>query len=163
MRANLSILGLYRADPTIFDDMSLPETVDKESVIDTIIMDCAELEIVFPDSDFMKRAIEVWSFAQLKNWNRIAESLEYGINPLNNFDRHDIVEGTLLSKNPGYNSAELVEAGESKNDSHVHSYGYNGSMSPGRILQENLATMAYTNIYGIISADFKNRFCLLVY
>lgn len=163
MRATLSILGLYRYDPTIFDEMMIPQGLDKDVLINTILMDCSELEILFPDSDIMKTAIASWSYASLNNWNSINESMQYGVNPLYNFDRHDVVEGSLNSKNPGYNSNELVTAGETNNESHVHSYGYNGAMNPGRILAENIGSMQYTNIYGLISADFKNRFCLLVY
>ena len=57
--AKLSILGLYNQDNSIFDDMAVPdsEAFDKDTLIDSILMNLAELELLYPDYDFMKYAI----------------------------------------------------------------------------------------------------------
>ena len=73
--ANLSILGLYTWDSTIFDNMVLPAEIDKDILVDNILMDYAELEVLYPDSDFMKNAIEKWSKARLHTWSKMANVL----------------------------------------------------------------------------------------
>lgn len=88
-RATLSILGLYQYDNTVFDNLNLPEAVDGQLLIDNLIIECAELELLYPDGDFMKTMIGVWSEKELPTWERIAElsALEY--NPIENYDRRE--------------------------------------------------------------------------
>ena len=46
MKSSLSILGLYQWDNTLFDPMIVPAGVDKQAVVNNILMDCAELEVL---------------------------------------------------------------------------------------------------------------------
>lgn len=84
----LSILGLYEAEPTLFDNMTLPEGLDKETVIDSILQDCMELEAVYTSPYAMKLMIGVWARRELPTFERVwkAEQAEY--NPIENYDRH---------------------------------------------------------------------------
>lgn len=94
-RATLSIAGLYSYDSTVFDNLQLPTGVTKADVVNNILMECAELEIIYPDLPFLKSAIGQWSTMELPVWNRIAalEDIEY--NPIENYDRYeDEVENT---------------------------------------------------------------------
>lgn len=84
----LSILGLYEAEPTLFDNMALPEGIDKETVIDSILQDCMELEAVYTSPYAMKLMIGVWARRELPTFERVwkAEQAEY--NPIENYDRN---------------------------------------------------------------------------
>ena len=88
-KATLSILGLYNYDNTIFDNFHLPQalTTNKELIIDNILMDCAEFEILYPDSDFMKFAIDKWSSLNLPVWEHLYETTQYEYDPIFNYDR----------------------------------------------------------------------------
>lgn len=101
MTSTMSILGLYNYDDTIFDDMSYPtgfSTADKTVFVDNLLMDLAELEVIYTSPDFMKMAIQRWSARELPTWNRIytAANLEY--NPIENYDRQEteseVTDGT---------------------------------------------------------------------
>lgn len=83
----LSILGLYEAEPTLFDNMVLPSGMDKETVIDSILQDCMELEAVYTSPYAMKLMIGVWARRELPTFERVwkAEQAEY--NPIENYDR----------------------------------------------------------------------------
>lgn len=83
----LSILGLYNFDDTIFSEMTVPEGVNKELAVNSILTDCAELEILYPNPEFMKTMIKIWSAREMPIWTRIynAEQVEY--NPIENYDR----------------------------------------------------------------------------
>lgn len=90
--ATLSILGLYTFDNTIFDLMCWPSQFtqdDKTTTINNILMEGAELEILYPDSSFMKSAIAAWSYKEKPVWQRIhtASLLEY--NPIENYRRNE--------------------------------------------------------------------------
>ena len=61
MRGTLSVLGLYNYDESIFDNMALPVTdhLVKDTLIQNILVECSELEIVYPDPDIFKLNIGV--------------------------------------------------------------------------------------------------------
>ncbi len=88
-KATLSILGLYNYDNTIFDNFHLPQALstNKELIVDNILMDCAEFEILYPDSDFMKFAIDKWSSLNLPVWEHLYETTQYDYDPIFNYDR----------------------------------------------------------------------------
>lgn len=84
----LSILGLYRYDPTIFDNMVVPYGVDKDDLVAEIIFETAELEVLIPDSDLFKSMVGVWSNIRMKSWNDMMNVLTVrGYDPFINMDR----------------------------------------------------------------------------
>ena len=85
-KAKLSILGLYQWNNHIFDDMEIPEEIDAETVKWEILEECAELEILYPDPDFMKESIKFWSRRMLPNWQKIVDALIAEYNPIWNKD-----------------------------------------------------------------------------
>ena len=87
--ATISIIGLYNYDPTIFDNLHVPTAMetDKQTVIDNILMDCAEFEILYADSDFMKFAIDKWSAVLKPIWEHLYETTQYEYDPISNYDR----------------------------------------------------------------------------
>lgn len=98
MRAKMSIAGLYEYDPTIFDNFHVPEHMvgenfrpyyDADFYISRIIFEAMDLELVYPDPVYMKRAIQIWSLGKLNVWNRIAEALTAYYNPIENYNRSE--------------------------------------------------------------------------
>ena len=90
MRSELSVLGLYKYDDTIFNNMVYPTgfgTDDKTTFVNNLLMEVAELEVLYTDPYFMKLAIATWSKKEVPTWNRIytASMMEY--NPIENYDR----------------------------------------------------------------------------
>lgn len=86
--ALLSVLGLYDWDNTLFDSMEIPSGMDKDTIVNGILQDCAELEILYSNPETLKNMIYIWSKRELPTWERIyhAEQAEY--NPIENYDRH---------------------------------------------------------------------------
>lgn len=103
--SRISILGLYTFDNSIFDNFVIPESVDRDVLIQNILMECAEFEILYPDSNFMKNAIEQWSLKENEKWTKMNDILKIE-NPLNDVD---IVENTIHD----------ITKHESGNESHV--------------------------------------------
>lgn len=86
MKAKLSILGLYRWNPDVFKNMSLPEGVDHEVLTWNILEQCAELEAIYSDPDYMQASIINWSGMMLPSWKKINEALTAEYNPIWNKD-----------------------------------------------------------------------------
>lgn len=87
--AILSILGLYKYDSTIFDSLQLPDGVDKETLVNRLIFDTAELECLMPSPSSFAYFIGAYSASRLDAWRRMAETLAVEYNPIHNYDRHE--------------------------------------------------------------------------
>lgn len=85
-RATMSILGLYFQDPDLFSGMVYPDELDKDVLIDSILSECAELEIIYPDPEYMKNLITLWSKKELYNWRKLYETTQFVYNPIWNVD-----------------------------------------------------------------------------
>ena len=90
--AMLSILALYNWDNTIFNDMNVPEGMEKNNVIDNILFECAELSLLYTDPAFMKRAIKQWSDKEQNVWAKLFATENFNYNPIWN------VDGTVTEK-----------------------------------------------------------------
>ena len=89
----LSVLGLYKADSSLFSDMVYPSGFsadEKQTVVGNILAECAELECLFADPSTLKTMIGLWSKMNISVWERIftASKLEY--NPIENYNRTEL-------------------------------------------------------------------------
>ena len=85
-KAKLSVLGLYRWNNKIFADMAIPEGVDGEILTWKILEECAEMEVLYSDPDYMRASLYNWSSSMLPNWKKINEALTAEYNPIWNKD-----------------------------------------------------------------------------
>lgn len=85
----LSIITMFRYDPTLFDDMVIPEELDKELLTDNIMLELGELELLFNDPSMMKFAIGRWSSKELKKWKDLYATTVLDYNPIENYNRTD--------------------------------------------------------------------------
>ena len=98
MRAKMSIAGLYEYDPSIFDNFHVPEHMvgdniqpyyDVDLYISRIIFEAMDLELVYPNPAYMKKAIQLWSLGKRNVWNKMAEALTVYYNPIENYNRSE--------------------------------------------------------------------------
>ena len=87
--AMLTIMGMYDYDNTIFDSLTLPTGLDRASAIDAIVLECAELECLYPSVPFLKRAIGIWSATMQSSFARVWSSVNLEYNPIENYDRQE--------------------------------------------------------------------------
>ena len=86
---NLSPLGLYNWDQSIFDLMQIPEALDKNTLVDNLLAETAELEVLYPNPVVFKNLVGVWSAKQLDIWNRLYATTQYEYNPIENYNRYE--------------------------------------------------------------------------
>lgn len=87
MNALISILTLYNADNSIFDNFVLPVGMAKDDVINNLLIELSELEVLYPNPDTMKAVIGFWSKKELSVWEKLLASTMFEYNPIWNFDR----------------------------------------------------------------------------
>lgn len=122
--ATMSILSLYRYDNTIFDTLETPFD-DNTELINDILLECAELEILYPDSDFMKWAIGAWSKIENVTWQKMyaTESLKY--NPIENYDRFEDISDTFDGSEKDSGSGDTTMQGSSTVNRQVFAFDDN--------------------------------------
>ena len=92
LRSRLDLLGIYRFDNTVLDLLELPEdengndVIDRDTLKDNLLMDTAEMEILYPDASFLKLAIGAWSIKQVPIWTELYKSTQFEYNPIWNVD-----------------------------------------------------------------------------
>jgi len=86
---NLSPLGLYQWDQTVFDLMQIPEALDKDTLVDNLLAETAELEVLYPNPIVFKNLVGVWSAKQIDIWNRLYATTQYEYNPIENYNRYE--------------------------------------------------------------------------
>lgn len=85
----ISLLGFYRYDIHLFDKLELPEGLDREQLVNTILMRGGEYEVIYSDPELLFELIGAWS----KNWkpvftNWLRANVDLSnIAPLENYDR----------------------------------------------------------------------------
>lgn len=140
-RATLSLLGLYQYDNTIFNELVLPDGMDKQLYINNLLLETAEMEVLFSNPATMRSVIGIWSSAHLDSWAKMWNTTKLEYNPIENYDRmedwtdnnqtnskvqsKDVGTGknhsTDISKAAGFDSGNLVTSGQNDNDSNNES------------------------------------------
>lgn len=85
-QATLSIAGLYSFNDHLFDDMYIPESLDRDTVVASIIMETEGLEALYVDVPFMMNAIKYWSITMRHKWDKLVASMNFDYNPIWNKD-----------------------------------------------------------------------------
>ena len=187
MRATLTILGLYNYDTSIFENLVVPEGVDAATAINSICMDNADLEILYPEPDTMKFLIGLWSSRMLPVWTRVLTAITEEYNPLENYNRTETWKqtdtgessaksgSTVVHKVAGYNDNAMATSGQTEENSSgsgnsklvadrtSNVSGNIGVTTSQQMLNQELDIAPRTDIYKYISESFKTRFCLMVY
>ena len=207
MKGTLSILGILEIHPDLLDNLTIPEGLDADTLKNNIVVECAELEVLYADYSFFSYAIGVWSEKQLPVWERMKKAIDLEYNPLENYDRieewtdaetNGRTAGTTSTGNSkidrggsqnhfvnGYNSGGQVmqssdtdhsadttntstsvsghESGNRDATHHGRTHGNIGVTTSQQMLTAELALAPRVNMYDVITRDFRNRFCLLVY
>ncbi len=89
MMERLSILGLTRYDPHIWDHFYLPSGANRQAAIDFILMQCGEMGLTYSQPSTVKEMIRIWSTTNQDGWARIWLAMTENYNPLHNYDRYE--------------------------------------------------------------------------
>lgn len=83
----IGVITIYKENEHLFDDLVLPEGLDKELVIDTILMELGELSIIYSNPKILQSLIGIWSKRRNFVWTEMYKTLLYKYNPIENYNR----------------------------------------------------------------------------
>lgn len=188
--SKLSILGMYNYDSTVFADFDVPEGLQKQDVVDAILLECAELELLYSSFNMMKIAIRSWTQRELPTWEKLQSTVSVEYNPLWNVDATIQESGTNTRERSGsgsddgtdthavkgYNSSswsdsdkvtrasdqEWTDEESGADTRNIRRTGNIGVTSTQQLIQQE-REVAQFNTTDYIVKSFKRRFCLMVY
>ena len=112
-KMTMNLLSLYNYDESLFDNLVLPEGIDKDTLVNNLLLDTVSQEVLYADPDIMKQAIGIWSKKELPVWQRLKDTLDIRgtYNPIYNYDRNeeitnDHTKNTTESENHNMNKGK---------------------------------------------------------
>lgn len=188
IQAKISLLGLWRADSTLLDDLHLPDVIDANALKKRLLIDSAGLEVLYSDPDMMKEHLENYSALRLHAWEEMAKVLivdDY--DPFTNVNRHEertnvetrdltgTFNGDATGKVAGFNSEDFSNQNQMLNDNkstdtgtitRTETFDLKGdsaiSDTQDLIKKEIEIRRAY-DLYKIIISDILFNSCLMIY
>lgn len=153
-RSSLSVRGLYNWDNTLFDNMVLPENVEKDIVVSNILSELGEFEVLYPDSDYMKEIIGYWSRKQLPTWTKWNSELSIEYDPIYNYKKYTVYSGTKSNTNTRSDTTnETVTNTLSSTDTTNNSVSGTETLTKGKTGNESLSKETSESINGNIEKE----------
>lgn len=90
-----SLYGCWQYDPTLFDDIDLPDLVDKDTLINEIMRSSGELFPYHQVPAQLKMNITFWFKRMKYNFGRLAEAMAIEYSPVENYDRYEHSETNI--------------------------------------------------------------------
>ena len=89
--AKITTVGFYQYmnayNNDLFGLLNLPPGIDKDTLINNILLRGGEFEVVYSNPDFYKSAIGLWSNKHYRTFEKWINALNINYNPLENYDR----------------------------------------------------------------------------
>lgn len=85
--ATLTITGMCQFKDGLFNKLKLPDGINKEDVVNQILLDGSNFEILYSDFKFMQDAIGLWSNTWYRTFEKWLNALSIEYAPLENYDR----------------------------------------------------------------------------
>ena len=185
--ATMSLWAMYQWDRTLFDGLQVPSGISKDTVINNLLMESAELEVLYTDYDFLKQAITYWSDSRQRAWNMMQKVMYEEYDPFINIKRDEvrtiIQDRNLTTDNDGsntlntnaWNSDDPVQreqqvidttttnTGNITTTEHFHVEGDSAITDAQDVAVKEFKLRADYDLIRYIINDFKKRFCLLIY
>ena len=177
-RSKVTIVGLYNYDDSLFDNMLLPDGIDRGNLIYNILERAGDFALLYPDFDFMKMMIGVWSKNCYVVITKLLRTTQVEYDPIENYNRRGEIsrqasgQSNSNSKNAqtAFDSIEFRDtdrqesAGTSAATEAVteHLHGNIGVTTTQQMIEQERKVSTY-NIYDVVTRDFINRFCIELY
>ena len=92
--AKATLIGLYNLDSKLFDKMVLPDGIDKNLFISSLLLKGGEFEVLFFNPGFMEDSIGIWSNKWYRTFADWLKGTQQTWNPLHNYDRFETYTDT---------------------------------------------------------------------
>lgn len=193
MSRYFSLAGIYAIDNTIFDNLLLPEELEKDrnNIINLILDKAYNLEVLYADSNYIKNKMFRWSLSRIPSWKRIYKALNENYKITENAFLNETTTTTNtynnktvsndsdvnVNKVSAFNASSYVDKNKLENSSNSTAsndgenvtkteysrHGSIGVITPQDMINKEIEIAKNKTIYEIISDDVIETFCLYIY
>ena len=118
-QSKITLIGMEKflnPEHSIFEELTLPDGIDKDTLIGAIILRCQEFEVLYSDPEFMIQAVKVWGMKNYWTFDKWIKLINKEYDPLYNKDYHeeitDIHYGKFNKLGSGSNSGSSSESSD---------------------------------------------------
>lgn len=101
MAGHLNTIALYRDNPHLFDDLVLPDGLNRQLCIDTIMQEHGRAPLANPDPNYMQYMIGAFSRRHYRTFEKLYLSTLMEYNPIWNSDRYETEKNTTARTTEG--------------------------------------------------------------
>lgn len=123
---NVTLATIYNYDTSIFDGVEFPSNISVQDFVDTLLMQCGEMPVLYSSPPLLKSLIQVWSNISQYSWEHLAATLTAEYNPIENYDRMEDWQDSNINNSRYTNSTNNTSSGSTKEQV----YGYNDLATP---------------------------------
>lgn len=114
-KSKITLIGftnyLNDSGDDLFKNLKMPDGIDRDLVIDNILLRGGEFEVLYANPLFFKSMIGIWSDKWQPTFERWIKALSIEYDPLYNFDRHETYtdvksESEDINKNEGVTASD---------------------------------------------------------
>lgn len=91
-QSKITLIGMERflnPEHSVFEELTLPEGIDKDTLIGAIFLRCQEFEVLYSNPEFMIQAVKVWGMKNYWTFDRWVKLINKQYDPLYNKDYHE--------------------------------------------------------------------------
>lgn len=116
----ISLLGMFslfdNAGEDLFSELHLPQGYNKQTFIDTLLLDHGDKCVMYTNPDFTRRAIGVWSAKWANELTNIYNALTAEYNPIHNYDRTEQISDREITDTTNEIDSNDERDGRASND-----------------------------------------------
>lgn len=162
----------------LFEFLLLPDMIDKDTFINSLMLRGGEFEVLYADPDYMRLQIGTFCKKNERTFNKWAEALNIEYAPLENYNRietwHDATSGTgtgtNVNKVSAFNSTAMQNDSASNSNTDFNNTSDRNGVAKGNIgvttsqqmLEAELNISAW-NLYDHIIDLFLQEFVIPIY
>lgn len=96
-QSKMTLIGMeafLNPEHSVFENLVLPEGINKDDVIGAITLRCQEFELLYSDPDFMTAAVTLWGKKYYWTFDKWIKLMNKEYDPLYNKDYHEVITDT---------------------------------------------------------------------
>ena len=114
--ARITLWGFYQYDKTLFDNIVLPDGIDKDNLVSEIMRNSGDLYPYHQVPEYLKINITFWFSRRLFDFDRMYKSLRAEYSTIENYDR---IEDIKREYKDSGTDTEILTLGSSTTSSHT--------------------------------------------
>ena len=107
--AKMTLIGMSNYDPDLFKDAFFPDGIDKDLVINALLMQGGEFEVLYPNPAFMRNSIKIWCSKWYRTFAEWYKGTQASWNPIYNYDRMEEIRDENRKKSQSKTTADYSD------------------------------------------------------